>query len=532
MSQDTRGKRKAEGRAAVSAPSLLAEDSGAVLMWTIFIALPVFFALGALVVDAHRTYNTFDEAQNFADHTALAAAMELNGQSGAIDRAIQAACGPGPENRPLVTGFHTYGSSARALAAERLVFLPGLGPDPMAPNQYVTANDPTPICEATCAAPQACQGLSDTLNGQARFVSVTTASINVSWLLAPVMNAFGVNLGDSAAVAARATAGMTKEVCKTPPLFICNPLEGSVPSASFNDNYQQYVGKQFKATEPAGNTKIAGNYGLLKVAGVGKSEYANAVANPSWIKQCSTYSVEVETEPGMGTGKVEEGFNVHFDIYQGSMKNEKNNPDYAPARHVTNWLFEPGKCNKRLKAEDTDPILRDSCFSSAPGSACLFPDTAFAGRMGTGDWNCENYWTTMYNNVAKKPANCTSNPAASGYTRFNLYEDEIKNKNGEPACNKNLPPDGELRPREFVIAVVDCDKEMKGGRTKVSVREYIRVFMTEPIGKPKGNDNNKNEDEDELEYEEGKKDLYMEYRMPADPSTLSDVFKEYPVLYR
>src|SRR5512134_535587 len=128
MSQPVLGTNDGEARR--GAPGLLRDDSGAVLMWTVFIALPVFFALGALVVDAHRTYNTFDEAQNFADHTALAAARELNGRTEAIDRAIQAACGPGPGGAgpgPLVTGTHTYGSGDHALAADRLVFLSQLG---------------------------------------------------------------------------------------------------------------------------------------------------------------------------------------------------------------------------------------------------------------------------------------------------------------------------------------------------------------------------------------------------------------------
>jgi hypothetical protein len=40
--------------------------------------------------------------------------------------------------------------------------------------------------------------------------------------------------------------------------------------------------------------------------------------------------------------------------------------------------------------------------------------------------------------------------------------------------------------------------------------------MTEPIGVCNSSD----------------KDLFIEYLGPADPSTLSDVFKEYPILYR
>jgi hypothetical protein len=477
MSQDTRGKREAEHRAAVSAHGLLADDSGAVLMWTIFIALPVFFALGALVVDAHRTYNTFDEAQNFADHTALAAAMELNGRAGAIGRAIQAACGPGPENRPLVRGTHTYGnavSGARMLATDRLVFLSQLGADPSAPNQYAPAVGDTPICTATCGAPAPCLGLSATLNASARFVEVTTAPVTVDWLLWPVMAAFGVDTLTTADAAARATAGFTKSVCTFPPLWVCNPLQGT--SASLG---KDYVGVQMAAKAGGGeNLWAPGNFGLVEApGGPGAAEYKAMLTNPSLTPQCINNNL-VPFETGSKTGPVEEGFNSRF-------------------------------CGKNNKELEEEALPRDSCFpydKKDTGTYCQLPGS----RTGIGNWNCLSYWTT--NHEIQAPASCTATPHPN-YTRFDLYKDEIKQ--GVSTCGDPLPPQNGLGRRDFIIAVVDCDVKY-AGRDEAPAVEYVRMFLTEPIGVVNPSD----------------KEIYMEVVGPANAETLSEVFKEYPVLYR
>ncbi len=485
-----------------AAKGLLADDRGAVFLWTLFVALPVFFALGAVVVDAHRTYNTFDEAQSFADHTALAAAMELNGQPGAIDRAIKAACGSNPG--PLVTGFHTYGnaavSGARALAADRLVFLSGLGPDPMAPDQYVTDNDPIPICTATCAAPGTCQNLGAGLNGQARFVSVTTAPVTVSWLLAPVMNAFGMNVGASADAAARATAGFSKAVCNWAPLFICKP----------NGNLTK--GMQIKAKEGGPNFWGPGDYGLLEAidSNGGKKDFLEAVASLYPSDHCTDNTVELES--GSGTGPVEKGFNVRFDIFDSNTKKWKNDKNFPPAQNVTK-----GRYTKKGE-ENCDPdnkndsgltaMPRDACFS---GGAC----SASGPRFGNGDWNCGAYWLKNHGS-----ATC---PLGAGATRFDLYKYEINNtipnntlEKGWPTCSNQswTPPSGQLDRREFIIAVLDCNNLNKNGPN--TVLEYARMFLTEPVGL----------------YNPSDKDIFMEYIGPGNSETLSDVFKEYPVLYR
>jgi hypothetical protein len=517
MRQQARPTGAASGGRHAPPAGLLADDGGAVLLWTLFVALPVFFALGAIAVDAHRTYNTFDEAQSFADHTALAAAMELNGRPGAIDRAIQAACGAAPG--PLVTGTHTYGRAvggARPLNAGQLVFLSALGADPSAPGQYATAAGDVSICAASCAAPGTCQGLGAAVDATARFVSVTTQPVAVDWLLWPVMAAFGVASPlASANPAARATAGMNKEVCNVPPVWMCNPLQGT--GESLND--PQFVGMQMLVISGAPNTP--GNFGLVEAfEGQGADKFRDAVSRVNPTDQCTGFVVD--TEPGQNSGPVAQGFNVRFDIYLAPMKT--TDPLTPPAKNVTKGqvsVRSGGGPNKKCDYLDYDPstpeedktmaLPRDSCFS---GGTCQPFSGLLANRWGVGDWDCAGYWD-MNHGVVPPSGVCAS--------RWATYQHEITNnmipdksaigsENGNPTCSVNGPPDSQLDRRELIVALVDCIGSGINGRAPLPVREYVRVFMTEPIA------------------DDGS--MYVEYLGLPDPDELSNFIKEYPVLYR
>jgi hypothetical protein len=236
---------------------------------------------------------------------------------------------------------------------------------------------------------------------------------------------------------------------------------------------------------------------------------------------------------------VEQGFNVRFDMYDGPMSGNRTDPLYPPAQNVTKGLVTSGgACNTTVSAA-TMPIPRDSCFTSfaqcsAGNKTNGTCNNLGSDRFGGRDWDCAGYWATNHPGVPM-PAGC-ADPKTSEFTRWDLYQYEIDNnripnksapplnsENGNPTCSNQSfsPPEGQLDRREFIMAVVDCldaagNGLYNGAETNVPVREYIRAFMTEPIGVCNSND----------------KDLFIEYLGPADPSTLSDVFKEYPVLYR
>jgi len=60
---------------------------GVVAIWVV-VSMALFCAIGALVVDVGRLYNLHSQLVTFADHAALAAAQELNGENGAVNRAL------------------------------------------------------------------------------------------------------------------------------------------------------------------------------------------------------------------------------------------------------------------------------------------------------------------------------------------------------------------------------------------------------------------------------------------------------------
>ena len=490
-----------------AAKGLLADERGAVFLWTLFVALPVFFALGAVVVDAHRTYNTFDEAQSFADHTALAAAMELNGQPGAIDRAIKAACGSNPG--PLVTGFHTYGRAvggSRDLAAGQLTFLSALGPDPSAPNQYARAVGDEVVCTASCGNPAPCLGLSASVNATARFAEVTTAPVAVDWLIWPVMRAFGVDTLASADAAARATAGRNRKVCNVPPVWMCNPLQGT--GQSLND--PQFVGMQMLVKSGAPN--LPGNFGLLEAfEGTGADKFRDAVSRLNPTGQCTGYVVA--TEPGTNAGPVQQGFNVRFDIYDGSMN--KNDAATPPAWNVTKGQVTSGNSCKLDSSTETMAMPRDSCFS---GGTCQPFSGLQANRWGRGDWDCTSYWAKNHG-IAPPTGVCASRWATYRYEIDNNRipdKSAIGSENGNPTCSTRRPPPSQLDRRELIVALVDCIGSGVTGRASLPVREYVRVFMTEPVGADSSSS----------------KDMYVEYLGPPDPAEYNDFIKDNLVLYR
>src|SRR5690349_20547515 len=62
----------------------------------------VCMALGGMAVDLQRVYGAHSQMQAYVDDVALAAAAELDGQSGAIARSFDAATGT--TNGPLISG--------------------------------------------------------------------------------------------------------------------------------------------------------------------------------------------------------------------------------------------------------------------------------------------------------------------------------------------------------------------------------------------------------------------------------------------
>ena len=514
---------------------------------------PVFFAFGGLLLDGHRTLNVYNEAQSFVDRAALASAMELDGRPGAINRAIEAACGPNGDG-PLVTDTHTYGRNGDTLVADQLLFLAELDNDPLPPDEHARPDGDVVLCRATCGSPVPDCSISEVplANGVAdaddlaTFVEVVSQPIRVNYALWPVMRAFGVTgAATESTVTAFAVAGFTRAVCDSPPLMVCNPYEDpSNPGGPFHPIIGQQI--EMKAQGP-GTGWMPGVFGLLRTDETGGEPYCTggganrtrcvlALVNPNTV--CVSGTVDVK--PGELVS-VHDGLNARFDIWDGPISGFKNNAAFAPSANVTkgkvhganqcgsNQLNDPPPAPNNTTALPRDPCYATgTCAGGSADGSPRFGDGTEAHWSGGG---LNPYWGVNHGDGVTPAA-----PPQAFNTRFEAYRYELENaaapdkqpvgENGAvPSAGYSCAPDhapvsvpGRDR-RTLIMAVVNCiDQAVQGSADDVEVEAWARVFITEPIER-QGPSTDKNT-------------IWGELIGVVEPDDGSGVLHEFPVLYR
>ena len=290
------------------------DERGAVLIYVTAI-LGVVLAFGALVIDGGRLASLQSELQAFADHTALAAAGELDGRPGAIARATAAA--------GLITADRqTFGAGAAALDPATDLVLRFLSSLP--------ASDDDPISTTSVT----------TSDAQAVYAEVTVTPRTLSlWLIPGAAGLFGFETGATGTTGATAVAGFTQHVCDAAPLMFCSP---SGPS------YTPVRGRmiQLKSQNfwgPGAFGLLDGNFdpsGPCGAANQGADFYRCVVAAVRNVTR-SVARRGVDIRPGQVTGAAAAGFNTRFDIYGTNLHSKRNDPLFAPAPNVVRG-FGPG----------------------------------------------------------------------------------------------------------------------------------------------------------------------------------------------
>jgi Flp pilus assembly protein TadG len=528
-----------------------AEDGLVTVMAVIFIVMILGFA--GLVWDIGRIFNVQSEMQAYADHVALAAAAELDGQGGAIPRAIQAAVGGAPG--PLVTDDRSFGDPGDerpTLAVNRLVFLSALNADPTAAADPPFPSSPSwdpeddVLCTWTAGASD-CVADDDL---EAAFVEVTTTDETMSYWLLPMLDFF--DIGAAAAPTeglgrARAVAGWKREVCRTPPIYMCNPYETNTVKT-----FEPIIGQQIRLRhqQSASGQQFPGGWSLLDVpTGHGPPECADLpLSNPHKIA-CVLAAVNpntqclaglVNTRPGFAA-PAPEGINVRFDFYAtNGLRDLRNNANFAPSRNVTKGVKQSGaSLNQRCNQQDPDiataqtvPLPRDSCFASNSCGADADGDQRFGNGITATE--LEDYWSV---NHPGETFPADPDPSDGVFTRYELYRYEIDNNliptmggtggeigrrtaAGDEAAQRCSDIQGVDNPvidrRELIVAVLNClEQDLRGNRDDVPVLAFARLFITEPIDTPPGPN-----------------DLWIEMLGVAEPGDETGIVHDFPVLYR
>ncbi len=428
-------------------------ESGSMLaLWGV--SLAVFLGFIALSFDLGRVGVTRSELQSFADSVALSAAGELDGNDDAITRATAAAA--------LIADQQTYGAAEHALTGDTdytLTFLASL-----------PASDTDPTTDVT------------TDPAKAAFVRVTVTPTSVAMTFGAAFSALTGQSGIDGSAGATAIAGLSQFACDVTPLMFC------VPGGNFKAD--ENVGTMIRLRSGGNDAAWGpGDFGFLdpskiKVDPDGPCAGLNGVkldacllGAVSSITQCFSQR-GIDIEPGQKVGIEDAIFNTRFDIYKSIMNGLRNDPDYAPAPNVIKGIVPKGggACigqNEEI-SPDTAALPHDTCF-----------DTGTCTRYGDGNWQVGR---SQY--VDKNYAGNDPHPEA--LTRYQYYLAEIadaagnailtdKSETGLPSCSNSTPADPDRR--VIIVAGVNCeDNPIKGSATNVPVQEFIKMFLTEPVG--------------------------------------------------
>lgn len=417
-----------------------AEDGTILVFWGV--SLGVLLGVVAMSFDLGRTGITRTELQAFADNVALSAAGELDGGADALTRAAAAAA--------LISDHQTFGAADPDLAGEA--------------DYTLTYYASLPASDASALSTPT------TDPAKAAYVRATVTPTTVPATFGAAFTALtGVDHHDESATAS-AVAGFTLLACDVMPLMFC------LPDASFKakDN----IGKMIRLRSGGNGAAWGpGDFGFLDPGKISVDEEgacagltgvqldACLMGAVSGITQCFNQR-GVDIEPGQKVGIEDAIFNVRFDIYRSIMNGKRNDPDYAPAPNVIKGIVPNGggACigGTADVSPDTVALPRDDCF--AAGTCTRYVNANYAG----------------------------DDPYPAALTRYQYYLSEIAGaaggdilsglaETGLPSCSHAAPAGPDRR--VIIVAGVDCAaNEIKGAATGIPVKEFVKVFLTEPVG--------------------------------------------------
>lgn len=482
------------------------DETGAVAA-TVALSLFALVAAGGIAFDYARLATMDTELQNAADHAALAAATQLDGEAGATQRAEEAA-------NNLVANDTLFANDGgdRNVTIATVAFY-----QDKAKNQLVTRDD-----------------ASTTDDALANYVEVTVGARTAVYALTPVVGAL-----NSGAIDAKAFAGLGSSICKVPPLMFCNPLEPL-------NNTDVYLTYDADGEKGVGNRLVAndsytpGSFGFLETNfGSGANALLAALGWNTPKGDCAAVD-GVEIKNGMNAS-VMDGFNTRFDIDTSGNSCPSIGGQAgvcSPSVNVRKDLVRGNACGITGNGwEENDASSTD--FASKryrPTSASVYPSTvtpqimghprdlchAFndvgdcvLGRVGDGRWDINAYWRSNYgadyNNEissADPPVGYGSQP--KGYpTRYQVYQYEIdhlstigtpkpggagKAAYSQPVAGKCLATasspygivPGGIYPdrRRISAAALNCNAlKAKYGNinnTELEVTTFVDLFLVEP----------------------------------------------------
>lgn len=484
------------------------------------VALSLFALIGAagIAFDYARLASLDTELQSAADQAALAAATQLDGETGACARAAAAAAAL-LANETLFA--NETGTRAITVASESAC--DGVGSVRFYQSYNQAADTFGPAADS---------------DANARVVAITVDPREAVYALTPIVGA--LRSGD---IAAEAVASLGSAMCKVPPVMMCNPSEpddNTDPDFDFNPNRGDGLRLVIDAPD------APGNFGFLRIDEAGAKEVAMQLGYNNPPIGCISANGGVETQPG-NMQSVRAAFNTRFDISENGamtcpaggtcspsvntrkdlvrstecgLTTNTSRPDWHEAiipyrAPNTNPLSDTNKMNATRTYPEVMGYPRDLCHAVSVDGVC----SSMTGNaiVGNGDWDIDAYFQVNYGwnrsqwtaKVKDPDGNVLAPTAADvpNVSRYDVYKWEMDYPaevppaastqtgltNGfaaysSPVCRgAGITPSATAADRRRIsVAVVNCEAQNVAGHKKsVQVRKWLDVFLVEPaIARP------------------------------------------------
>ena len=340
-------------------------ERGALLVFFAMCCAAVFL-IAALSFDLGKRASTQAELQSFADNVALAAAGELDGMPGALERARTAA-------NQLIRDSHTFGEGNRILSGAEdftLSFYEDLPTDETAWAATLNAEQP----ENDLAA---------------RFARIEVVPVSVDWSFARILTVFSDAPLPDTNVAAEATAGFSGMACDVTPIFFCMPpADTSVDTLGVWDP-ANHIGDSIKLTTTSGAPLNwgPGSMGFVDISGsVDTASPCFGESGPDLYNCLSTVGTRrtqcvengaLSLQDGEVPGITQRYFNVRMDQFQSGYRYLRRNEAFPAPPIAIKPIQEDGMCH----SDGGEPSVEAMAFPA---------DDDMAGcannACGNGDW--------------------------------------------------------------------------------------------------------------------------------------------------
>lgn len=443
------------------------------------VAILPLIVMAGVAFDYSRLMSMDSELQNAADQAALAAATQLNGQTGAMAEAEDAA-------------RNYFVNETRAAAGERPITDFSLA--------FYEANfDDDGNFDPSGGALDPDEASNDAL---AKVVEVTIAGRRARYALTPVMGALF-----SDAVAAKATAMLDESHCNVAPMMFCAPSPGyGSTSSDVGDTIRMHLRDPSTETSEL-DVEAPGNFGFLDL----DYDITKKPNDRMGLNTQSGVCIGGRVVSDTGNRQVEmQYFNTRFERYDSAANSAKCDAagNFCSSQNIRQTRVQVQTDNNNptpTKACDPTPAAtgwQDMSTAGYPNQSCIDAGTcSFQDSLTDADW-------TSYMNTAHSG---TSIATAGGPTRYGVYTWERDNPslgpvkvsststprvNGRgqpiggyvvtnycayptPRDSKNVfaPSEADKDRRVLTIAAADCSD--LHGKGTVKVLRWLDVFLVD-----------------------------------------------------